>query len=461
MGVVKMILKPQPGPQEMFLSSEADIAIYGGAAGGGKTYALLLENLRHIDNGEFGAVIFRRNASQITNEGGLWDNALTMYAPIGARAKESPRPTMIFPSGAKISFSHLQYEKDVFSYQGAQICLICFDEFTHFSEKQFFYMLSRNRSVCGVKPYIRATCNPDADSWVANFISWWIGDDGYPIAERSGVIRYFTRIDGNVIWGASRQELAERFNIPPERTKSVTFISSSIFDNKILLEQNPEYLASLDALATVDKERLLKGNWKIRPAAGLYFKRTQVQVVNSIPGNVVRWIRAWDMAGTEPTEENKNPDATAGVLIGKLESGKFIIANCKRFQISSSDVRNLIKNTGIMDNSIYSDVRIRLSQDPGQAGKEQAKSYAIFLSGFSVSIKVESGNKITRAEPLASQWQQGNVYVLAGAWNDMFFDEMEAFPEGIHDDIVDAAANAFNELNVITLDISSSRHSIF
>ena len=159
------ILKPQKGPQEDFLANKADIVIYGGAAGGGKTFGLLLEPLRHIDNKDFGVVIFRRVSTQINAEGGLWDTALQMYMPLGISYKTQPYQ-ITFPSGAKITFSHLQYEKDVYSYQGSQIPLICFDELTHFTETQFWYMLSRNRSMCGVKPYIRATCNPDADSWV-------------------------------------------------------------------------------------------------------------------------------------------------------------------------------------------------------------------------------------------------------------------------------------------------------
>jgi hypothetical protein len=75
----------------------------------------------------------------------------------------------------------------VYDWQGAQIPLICFDELTHFRAHQFFYMVSRNRSTCGVRPYIRATCNPDADSWVANFLAWWIDPEtGFPIPERAG-----------------------------------------------------------------------------------------------------------------------------------------------------------------------------------------------------------------------------------------------------------------------------------
>lgn len=196
------IIRPQVGPQELFLSTPADIAFYGGAAGGGKTYALLLESLRHTNNGGFGATIFRRNSNQIKNEGGLWDTAKGLYVPIGGIPVENPQPRFRFKSGSKISFAHLQLERDKFAYQGAQIPLIGFDEITHFTSGQFWYMLSRNRSTCGVKPYIRGTTNPDADSWVAPFIQWyWDADTGYPIPERSGVIRYFTRLGDEIIWG--------------------------------------------------------------------------------------------------------------------------------------------------------------------------------------------------------------------------------------------------------------------
>lgn len=91
-----------------------------------------------------------------------------------------------FPKGAKVYFRHLERDDSVFSWQGSEICLLEFDELTHFSE-QFFYMLSRNQSTCGVKPYVRARRNPDSDSWVAKFIQWWWDPDtGYAIPERSG-----------------------------------------------------------------------------------------------------------------------------------------------------------------------------------------------------------------------------------------------------------------------------------
>ena len=167
------VIRPQP-KQEEFLSNPADIVIYGGAAGGGKSWALLYECLRHVGNPRFNAVIFRKNSPQIMNAGGLYDASQEIYRKYpGAFTRKTPAPMWRFPSGAKVYFRHLERDDSVFSWQGSEICLLEFDELTHFSEKQFFYMLSRNRSTCGVRPYVRCSCNPDADSWVANFIQWW------------------------------------------------------------------------------------------------------------------------------------------------------------------------------------------------------------------------------------------------------------------------------------------------
>lgn len=446
MGVIHMI-RPQQGAQEKFLMSPADIAIYGGAAGGGKTFSLLLECLRHCDNPDFNAVVFRRQSNQITNAGGLWDTAINIYSTLGATFKTNPSPQATFPSGAKISFNHLQLERDVYSWQGAQIALIAFDELTHFTEKQFVYMLSRNRSTCGVKPYIRATTNPDADSWVAEFLSWWINQEtGYPIPERSGVIRYFYRLDGSFLWGDTVQELVDKYSADPALCKSVTFIASSIYDNKILLEANPEYLANLNGLDVVEKERLLKGNWKIRPSAGLYFKRENVRIVQTIPGRLISVCRSWDLAATEITTENKNPDRTAGVLMGRLKSGEFIVLDVIRRAANAADVRRMIVQTAKADRSDYGLHTITLPQDPGQAGKDQAATYIKALAGHKVRTAPVTGSKIVRSVPFSAQWQGGNVLLLAGDWNKEYLQELEGFPDALHDDMVDASSDAFKQV---------------
>lgn len=269
------IVKPQPGYQEKALSSAADIVIGGAAAGVGKTYTLLLDPLRDINNPGFGGVIFRRTTTQIRNEGGLWDTSMQVYPFVGAEPRESYLEWH-FPKGATLKFSHIEHEKNIFDWQGAQIPFIGFDELTHFSRKMFFYLLTRNRSTCGVDPYVRATCNPDPESWVADFVSWWIDPDtGYPAPERDGVIRYLI-VDGeNDIWGDSYEEviekawymlqpLIEKSGLDPKTfVKTVTFISGSIYDNQELLKVNPSYLANLVSQDAATKASLLDGNWKV------------------------------------------------------------------------------------------------------------------------------------------------------------------------------------------------------
>lgn len=267
---------PQNGYQVKALSSSADIVIGGGAAGVGKTFTLLMEPLRHIHVRGFGAVIFRRTSPMIRSEGGLWDSSAKLYQPIhGAH----PRQTALewqFSSGPRIKFSHLEYEKNIYDWQGSEVTFIGFDELTHFTKKMFFYMLSRNRSTCGVNPYVRATCNPDPDSWVAELVDWWIGDDGFPDPAKSGKLRYFMADNDNYIWGDTKDEVVEkgwhvlrdlamRSGIDPKQfVKSITFIGGSIYDNKALLTTNPQYLGNLNAQTEDEKSRLLYGNWKIK-----------------------------------------------------------------------------------------------------------------------------------------------------------------------------------------------------
>ena len=441
-----MEFRPQKGQQERFLSSSADIVIYGGAAGGGKTYSILLEPLRHLDNPKFTVAVFRQTNSQIFTQGGLWDKSEEIYPYFGARSVKTPSAKWTFPSGMDVTFNYLNMDKDVLKWQGSEIALIMFDELTHFTLKQFIYMLSRNRSLSGVRPYIRATCNPDSDSWVAELISWWIDEEtGYPIPERGGVIRYFARIDDAFIWGDTREELIAK-GINARGIKSFTFIPSSIFDNQILLEQNPEYLANLEAQSLVERERLLYGNWKIRPAAGLVFPKNAIELIQEVPTDIVRVVRGWDLAATD-VKDNSEAAYTAGVLIGKRKSGAFVILDVKNVQMNASSVRKLIWNTAVTDQYTYKDSKIILPQDPGQAGKDQAESFVKFLAGFDVNTELESGSKIERANPMAAQWQIGNIQVLQADWTKSYLEQMNNFPESKFKDMVDASSKAFNFIN--------------
>ena len=450
------IVKPQPGPQTAFMATPANVCIYGGAAGGGKSYGLLMSALRYKNVPGFGCTIFRRNFNQIFSQGGLWDESMKIYQGIRGADPKFARGQWWFRNQngdivSKVTFAHIERDEDVHKWQGSQICEIGFDELTHFSQNTFFYMLSRNRSTCGVEPFIRATCNPDADSWVAKFIEWWIDPDtGYPIPERSGKLRWFVRRDEILYWANTKQELWKQFDLktPEEKAepRSVTFIMSKLEDNQELLKVNPGYMANLKAMSVIERERLLHGNWKIKAAAGLFFKRSQVgDYLNFVPDDVIEWVRCWDLAATEKTE-NGDPAFTAGVLMGKRKNGRYIVADVVNKQMSASDVRQTIKHTAQQDIAKYKRVKIRLPKDPGQAGKEQAESYIKFLAGFNVVTVAETGSKEARAEPMAAQWQAGNFDVLTGAWNEEYLQQLENFPDSKFKDMVDASANAFTEL---------------
>ena len=445
------VIRPQKGPQEKFLASTAEIAIYGGAAGGGKTFAILMEPLRYIHTKGYRAVIFRKNFNQIFASGGIWDESREIYGDIsGAKSVQTPKFKWSFNNKAHIYFDFLGRDADVEKWQGSQITFIGFDELTHFTERQFFYMMSRNRSTCGVRPYIRATCNPDADSWVAKFIEWWIDQEtGYPIPERSGKKRYMARIeaDDNVIWADTRQELLDK-GIAPEKIKSVTFIASTLEDNKILMEKDPGYKANLESLPLVERERLLHGNWKIKAAAGMFFKRIQLgEILTTLPNDIVSLVRGWDLAATD-TDENDEAAYTAGVLMARRSNGRFLIIDVINQQLKAGDVRKLLKQTAALDNISYGYVRQRLPQDPGQAGKAQAESFALMLAGYDFSIQLESGSKQTRAEPMAALWQQGFFDIMAGEWNESYLNQLKSFPESKYKDMVDAGSSAFNEITL-------------
>ena len=443
-------IRPQEGPQEAFLASASDIALYGGAAGGGKTWALLLEPLRHIEVKGFGAVFFRRNTTQIRNEGGLWDESENLYPLIQGNPK-SHNLQWDFPAGTSVTMAHLEYDKTVLNYQGSQIPLICFDELTHFTEKQFWYMLSRNRSMCGVRPYIRATCNPDADSWVALFVAWWIDQEtGFAIPERSGIVRWFVRIGNTIKWADSPEGLSEYkmtnddgvdVPIPP---KSFTFIAAKLTDNKALMAADPGYMANLLALSRVDRERLLGGNWKIRPSAGLYFKREWVEIIDTAPAGL-REVRGWDLAATPENGEN-DPDWTTGTKMGLSSDGTYYILDHVYDRLSPNGVERLIRNTASQDGV---PVQIRIPQDPGQAGKSQVLAMTKMLAGYDVRSATMTGDKVTRFSPFSAQAEAGNVKVVRGAWNDRWLSELENFPpETGHDDDADSTSEAFSGLSV-------------
>jgi predicted phage terminase large subunit-like protein len=434
----------QPGPQSEFLASQADICIYGGSAGSGKSFALLLEPLRHVENGKFAGVLFRRNSVQVRNPGGLLDESRSLYHQVGGQLKDIAMEWN-FTSGMKIKFSHLELESTVHEWQGSQVPYIGFDELTHFTPSQFWYMLSRNRSVSGVPGYIRATCNPDADSWVKSLISWWLDPvSGYPLKERSGVIRWFIRQGDTMVWADTKEELIDQYG-PETIPKSLTFIPAKLSDNQILMQKDPSYKANLLALPRVERARLLDGNWNARLSAGNYFHREMFQILPRHTNlDIRRQIRAWDRASTKPHEGNKDPDWTRGLKLAETTTGMYVVMDLVSLRDTPMMNNLTIRQTADSDGHVCS---IGLEQDPGSAGANDIANMTKLLAGYHTVISKPSKNKELRATPVSSQCEAGNIFLLDGPYIQEMLNELEAFPtDGVHDDIVDALSTAFSLL---------------
>ncbi len=140
--------------------------------------------------------------------------------------------------------------------------------------------------------------------------------------------------------------------------------------------------------------------------------------------------------------------------MGKRKDGTYVIADVINKRLAANEVRRLIKLTAEQDRAKYRMVHIRLPKDPGQAGKDQAQNYIKFLSGFAVKAVAETGSKEARAEPVAAQWQAGNIDLVYGTWNEMYLDQLESFPMSRFKDMVDATSAAFTELDS-TFDITN------
>lgn len=474
------ITAPHPGAQYKFLTSSADIVIYGGGAGGGKSAGLLLESIRHAKNPRAGCVIFRRTYPQIFNEGSLWDTSHKIYPLLGGRPREGDAE-WIFPSGYKVKFAHLEHETSKKAWDGSQIPLLCFDELTSFSAETFWYMLSRNRSTAGLRPYVRCTCNPDADSWVADLIAWWIDQEtGYAIPERSGVIRWFVRLDGKLNWFDTKRDAIDflvgtgmQYDKAKDVPKSLTFILALLEDNPTLEQRDPGYRANLMALEHVERERLLGGNWKIRPAMGLKFPRNRWKFYDAPPMGL-RLCRFWDKAATEGGKGAR----TAGGLMGELDEQKAIAAGLPRYWIvhveagrwGDAEREAKIKSQAMLDNAMYGQVTIGMETEGGSGGKHSTFTTTTNLAGYDVFAERPTTNKSARWGPLASQQQIGNVAIVKSPTWDWaaVVNELDALAgdevldKGKLKDVADALSGAFKYLapagggNVVQGDLIAS-----
>lgn len=480
----RQVIAPQAGKQELAFNTKVDVMIYGGAAGSGKSRLLLMKPLQYIHDPDYEAVFFRRTTKALEKAGSLWPESKKLWAPFKARVRERDHQH-IFKSGAIITMDHLEHEKDAEgNHQGTQYSGIHFDELTHFSQNQFLYLIGRMRSASQNDSYCMATCNPDPDSWVYDWVEWYLDDseEGYPDPEKVGKVRYFVIIDESPVFADTEAELAEAYPdicyqedpisgetiyVPP---LSFTFIGGTIFDNPALIRANPKYLAALKSQTKINRARLLDGAWRVRAEGSGMFDRKWLHKVDRVPSGI-KECRAWDKASVEPSDVNRYPDYTAGSpRIGKDTQGNYYLY--WGFKDTITDPNSGItgrfrKRPGERDNLILeqakydgSDCHVIFPVDPGQSGKFefQESSKKLVEQGFVVKSDPmpNTKSKLKRFEPFSSACENGLVSIVESSFPnkatlEAFYKEMESFngersTATRKDDWPDATASGFNYL---------------
>lgn len=433
--------RPNPGPQTRFLSLTCREALFGGRAGGGKSSGLLADATRYIGRGygsNYSALLLRRTFPDL--EKSLIEKSLALYPRFGAKYN-SQKKQWRFPGGESIWFGHLEHEKDIIQYQSAEFQFIGFDELTHFSESQYLYLFSRLRSSVGIPLRMRAGTNPGGDGheWVFKRFGYWL-DPERPIKAKPGEVIYIITSEDGVE------------TVVPKGTPDAVsrcFVPAGLSDNPYI-DADGEYRRNLQQLDRVTRERLRDGNWLIKPARGLYFKRSYFRIVDVAPADC-HWIRYWDRASSGETEavkrKKKDPDYTVGLKLGKTPSGLYVVGHVERFRESPFGVQDKVKTIASQDGKRCA---IGIEQDPAQAGEAESLAYVRMLDGYNVRRFPARVDKVTRAQPVSAQAEAGNVVIVRGPWNDSLLNELEAFPESAHDDQVDALSGAHNALNTVS-----------
>jgi predicted phage terminase large subunit-like protein len=398
--------------QKVFLRCYSLEALFGGAAGGGKSSALLMAALQYVDIPQYSAILFRRTFADLSLPGALMDRFKTWIATHEDVHWNNNSFIATFPSGARVSFGYLNNAGDYLRYKGSEFQFIGMDEVTEIRESDYRYLFSRlRRPVSGplseVPLRMRAASNP-APNWVR-----------------------------------------QRFIVEGKSEKRI-FVPSRLTDNPGI--DAVSYRRSLQALDPLERRRLEEGDWWAT-TLGSMFDRTSFVVVDQseIPmvSSSARAVRFWDLAATEPNSNNPDPDWTVGTLM-LFDKGIAYILDVKRARVKGEKVEQLVQQTANEDGP---SVAIRMEQEPGSSGKALIDQYARYVVPGRDFIGIRStGDKVTRARPFAAAAANGNIRLLRSAWLTEWLDEMSAFPEAAsHDDQVDSATGAFGYLTGLGL----------
>ena len=384
-------------PDHLFLCGEAMIPTHNSAG-------LLAAALQYVRVPGYAALILRRKFTDLELPGSLIPRSHEWLRGTDAKWNGS-KHEWIFPSGATLGFGYLEVEADKYRYQSSEFQCIAFDELSQFTETQYTYLFSRLRRL-----------------------------------ESSNIP--LRMLSGSNPGGVGHEWVRKRFVLGSGKLIRA-FIPARLEDNPFV--DREAYELSLSQLDPVTRAQLRHGDWRIRPEGNMFkriwFEDKFVDAKN-VP-ELRQIVRCWDLAATE----GPKADFTAGAKIGVTTKGDYFILNVTRFKSTPRDVEDTIAATAREDGHA---VTIRLEEEPGSAGKGQVEHYQRnVLLGFAVYGRRSTGEKITRAKAFSAACEQGRVYIVKGHWNDEFLDELCAFPAEGHDDQVDAAAGAFNELSEV------------
>ncbi len=378
---------PSPA-QAAFLALDAREALYGGAAGGGKSSALLMAALQHVHVPGYAALLLRRTYADLSLPGALMDRAVDWLRGTDARWNAQTK-TWHFPSGATLTFGYLESDNDRYRYQGSELQFVGFDEVTQFTETQYTYLASRLRRPEGmpVPLRLRAASNPG---------------------------------------GVGHQWVYERFVAQP--TDARPYVPARLEDNPHL--DHASYRESLSLLDSVTRAQLLDGDWTV--TRGLLFQRQWFQVVEAAPADV-QWVRYWDLAASTKT----SADYTACAAVA-LHEGTLYVRDMIRGRWEWPDQRRVIVQT------MKAEPRTRHGIEKALHGIAAVQELRRIPEVAGVALRgmdVEK-DKISRALPWSQRAADGKVALVRGPWVSAFLDEICLFDgQGrTHDDQVDTVS---------------------
>lgn len=393
--------------QKVFLRTYSLEALFGGAAGGGKSSALLMSALQYVDVPGYSAILFRRTYADLSLPGALMDRFREWMKNYDEVTWNNNSYTATFPSGARISFGYLNNTNDYLRYKGSEFQFIGMDEVTEIRESDYRYLFSRLRrpasgELAKVPLRMRCASNP-APNWVR-----------------------------------------QRFIVEGKETGRI-FVPSLLTDNPGI--DADSYRQALSALDPVERRRLEEGDWW-STTLGTMFDRTSFVLIDPVEvpqvSTSARAVRFWDLAATEPSPSYPDPDWTVGTLM-LFDQGIAYVLDVRKMRGKGDKVEQFIAQTAAEDGHA---VTIRMEQEPGSSGKALVDQYARYVvPGYDFQGIRSTGDKLTRARPFAAAVANGNVRVVRGTWLTDWLDEFSSFPEACnHDDQVDSAVGAFTHL---------------